>query len=96
MRHLFRKPPKQVIVPFDVAEFKAGDRVEWMPFMTRLSIYISQLEKDNEILRDMVDEKDNMIFDLQRENDGLHYEIENYYKPVNPYTAYGVSPNDFR
>ena len=96
MRHLFRKPPKQVIVPFDVAEFKAGDRVEWMPFMTRLSVYISQLEKDNEILRDMVDEKDDMIFDLQRENDGLHYDIENYYKPVNPYTAYGVSPNDFR
>lgn len=95
MRHLFRKPPKQVIVPFDVAEFKAGDRVEWMPFMTRLSVYISQLKNDNELLRDMVDEKDDMIFDLQRENDGLHYEIENYYKPVNPYTAYGVSPSDF-
>lgn len=95
MRHLFRKPPKQVIVPFDVAEFKAGDRVEWMPFMTRLSVYISQLEKDNEILRDMVDEKDDMIFDLQRENDGLHYDIQEFYRPVNPYTYNGVSPNDF-
>lgn len=103
MRHLFRKPPKQVIVPFDVAEFKAGDRVEWMPFVTRLSVVCSQLqdaldvaEEQNEVLMNMVNERDTTIDELRDEVDGLHYEIENYYKPVNPYTAYGVSPNDFR
>lgn len=98
----FAKKPKTIIVPFDIGEFKAGDCVEWMAFMTRLSVILSQLqdaldeaEEQNEVLMDMVNERDTTIDELRDEVDGLHYEIENYYKPVNPYTAYGVSPNDF-
>jgi len=103
MRRMFRRPPKTVIVPFDIGEFRAGDRVEWLPFMTRLSVLVSQLEQEreaaeeeNEALLDMIDERDYKIDELREEVDGLHYDIENYYKPVNPYEEHGVMESDFR
>lgn len=103
MRRAWARKPKTIIVPFDIAGFKAGDRVEWMPFMTRLSVVYSQLqdkldeaEEQNEVLMDMVNERDNTIDELRDEVDGLHYEIENYYKPVNPYEERGVRESDFR
>ena len=103
MRRAWSRKQKTVIVPFDIGEFRAGDRVEWLPFMTRLSVLVSQLEQEresaeeqNEVLMDMVNERDNTIDELRDEVDGLHYEIENYYKPVNPYEEHGVMESDFR
>lgn len=87
---------KNVTVPFDIAEFRAGDCVDYMQFMTRLSVVFAEKDRMIEDLEAELQEKEDKIYDLERENDGLHYEIENYYKPVNPYTACGVSPKDFR
>lgn len=85
----------QIIVPFDILEFKAGDCIEFIPFITRVAAFISEQNGMIEALQEQLDEREDEIYELNREIDALHENIRDCYRPVDPYVYNGVNPSDF-
>ena len=93
---------ENIIVPFNILGFKAGDIVELVPFLARITAYmfeqdgkINALQTENDTLRDMNSELEQRNYELENENENILYERNEFYRPVNPYVYNGVSPSDF-
>lgn len=85
----------QIIVPFDILEFKAGDCIEFIHFVTRIAAYLSEQDGMIEALQDRVDELEDENYNLQDEIIGLNEDIRDNYVLADPYTRNGVSPRDY-
>lgn len=93
MRKFFKpKKPQEsknlVVLPFDLDNFYAGDMIELDQFFYLASQRMQELEDEIQRLQDE-------NFDLKREVDVLQCDLEEHYRPINPYTYNGVSQRDF-
>lgn len=85
----------QITAPLDVGEIHTGDRVKPEQFYRTVSIELQRLRNENDDLRELLDDRESEFESLQHEVDYLNFAIQEYYRPVDPYTYNGVSRNDF-
>lgn len=79
---------RKIKVPCDIADIEKGTVLTVDELFERISDYETQLEDEHE-------EATSLIDNLRSEIDDLHYSIEEFYRPVDPYAYNGVKRSDF-
>lgn len=88
VKSILHHRPLRVEVPYDVADIEKGTVMTVDELFERISDYETTLENEHEEITSLVD-------NLRAEIDGLHSDIEEFYRPIDPYEYNGVKRSDF-
>lgn len=85
-----------LIVPFDIAAYRTGDRIKRNDFLVAISTELQKNADRCEVLEETLEERNREILRLREHIATMEENLTEYYHANDPYYQNGVFPEDFQ